>query len=286
MEISFNYGMRRYIISDNYFYIPLLIFFLIVFLKQKQKRNRQIKTQISPSNVRGGDNSVALQKLYDQCLSGDSYVQVNNSKVKQIIRRMLGIQANKPIIISASVYLLAILKMKHAPLILQNGGTKLIISNFRGFVSKGVGTILFAKLLAVGSGPILIGSIPLILNMLIYSSLHVDCNSFVDTLPNIQGNFQYIETVTNDDAPIVVTPLISKTLYQEFDETKVSSFTSLSCYVRDNCLGPESIQRKSNLKTKKFIPLSKRTKTLNDLKCHIDEIDAIDINNVKYKQEK
>lgn len=284
MEISFNYGLRRYLINDNYFYVPLFIFFLILFLKQK--RNRQRKKIISPSNVRGGDNSVVLQKLYDQCLKDDLYMQVSNTKVKQIIRRMLGLPANKPIIISASLYLLAILKTRHAPLILQKGGTRLIISNFQGFMSKGIGTILFAKLLALQSGAMLIGSIPLILTMLIYSNLHVDCKSFVDTLPTTHGNLQYIE-ITNDDAPIIVAPSIgeTKTLYQEFDETKVSSITSLSCYVRDNCLGPESIRRESNFKTTRLIPLSERTKTLKDLKSDIDEVDIIDVNNVNYKQE-
>jgi hypothetical protein len=166
MEISFNYGIRRYLISDNYFYVPLFIFFFIVFLKQKQRRNREREIPISPLNARGGDNSVILQKLYDQCLSDGLYVQVNDSKVKQIIRRMLNIPANKPVIISASVYLLAILKNKYTPLILQSRGTKLIVSNFRGFMSKSVGTVLFAQLLALGSTQLILSSIPLVLTLL------------------------------------------------------------------------------------------------------------------------
>lgn len=285
MEISFNYGMRRYFISDNYFYFPLFIFFFILFRKQKQKKNRERKTPISPLNIRGGDNSVILQKLYDECLNDGLYVQVNDSKVKQIIRRMLGVRPNKPIIISTYVYLLAILKNKHAPLILQSGGMGLIVSTFRGFMSKGVGTILFAKLLAIGSGPILIASTPLILTVLVYSHLHVDCNSFVNNLPRIDYSSQYMETIINNDAPIILATHISKPLYQKFDETEVSSFTSLKCYVRDNCLGPEPIQRKSNLKTKRFVPLNERTKTLKDLKSDVSEMDAIDVSNVKYKQE-
>lgn len=279
MEISFNYGVRRYLISNNYIYFPLFIFFFIFFLKQKQKRN---KTSL---NLRGGDNKLILQKFYDQCLSDDLYLQVTNSRVKQIIRRMLNIPANETIIISASVYLLAILKTKHAPLILQRGGTQLIVSNFRGFLSKGVGTILFAKLLAVGSGAIIIASLPLILTALVYSHLHVDCNSFVDTLPTIQGSLQYIETPINDDALIIVAPPKSKPLYVEVDETKVSLSTSLKCYIRNNCLGPESIQKNNKLKTKRWVPLSQRTKTLKDVQSDIDKTDAIDVNSVKYKQE-
>lgn len=286
MQLSFNYGLRRYFISDNYFYLLLFIFFLIVFLKQKQRRNVERKTPISDLNYRGGSNSEILQKLYDQCLSENLYVEVNDNRVKQIIRKMLNIQANKPVIISASVYLLAILKNRNIPLVLQHKGTELIIENFRGFMSKGLGTILFAKLLAIGSGPILVGSIPLILTAIIYSSLHVDCNSFVDTLPKISGDLQYIETPINDDAPIIVAPHTSKILYHEFDETKASSLTSLSCYVRGNCLGPESIQRRSPSKSTRFVPLSQRTKTLSDLKeSSVNEIDEIDVNNVNYKQE-
>jgi hypothetical protein len=202
---------------------------------------------------------------------------------------MLDIEPGKTIIISAPVYLLAILKKNYVPLILQSGGTQLIISNLRGFVSKGVGTVLFAKLLTLGSGAILLSSFPLILTALLYSNLHVDCNSFVSTLPNTNGNLQYIEAPMNEGAPIVVAPHTSKTLYHAFDETEVSSVSSLSCYIKDNCVGPEPIQgksRKVNSKPKRFIPLSKRTKTLKDLQCHVDEIDEIDVNNVKYKQEK
>ena len=283
MELSFNYGTRRYLISDNYFYLLLFIFFFMVFLKQK--RNRGKKTPISPLNFRGGNNSLILQKLYDQCLSDDLYVQVNNSKVKQIIRKMLKIQADKPVIISASVYLLAILKSNNVPLILQSGGTQLIISNFRGFISKGLGTIIFAKLGTLASGPIIIASLPLMLTMLIYANVHINCLSFVGNVPKFQGNLQYIETVIKKDAPIIVAPHTSTPLYHELDETEISSFTSLKRYFRDNCLGPESVQGKNHLKTKRFVPLRERTKTLKDLKSDIDEIDAIDVNNVNYKQQ-
>jgi len=301
MEISLNYGTRRYFISDNWFYLLLFIFSFIVFLKQKQKRhkkqkfekkpNQDRKTLISPLKTRGGgNNSVILQKLYDKCLSDGLYVQVNDSRVKRIIRRMLNIAADKPVIISAPVYLLAILKNKSAPLILQSGGTQLIVSNVRGFISKGVGTILFAKLLAIGSGPLIVASFPLILTALIYSHSHINCNSFVNTLPKIEGSLhssQYIETIVNDndDPPIIVAPHTDKLLYHEFDETKVPLFSNLRCYVKDNCLGPKLIQRRTNLKTKRFVPLSERTKTLKDLKCHINEIDEIDVNDVEYKQE-
>ena len=57
--------------------------------------------------------------------------------------------------------------------------------------------------------------------------------------------------------------------------------------MRDNCLGPDSIaknNRKLPLKSKKFIPLSERTKTLQDLQGSVNEIDEMDVNNVKYKQ--
>ena len=291
MEISLSYGVRRYFISDNWFYFLLFLVSVCVFLKQKQKEKN--KKKIKPSiHTRGGgnDNSVVLQKLYDQCLSDDFYVEVTDSKVKQIIRRMLDIEPGKTIIISAPVYLLAILKQKYAPLVLQKGGTRLIISNFRGFVSKGFGTVLFAKLVALGSGSIIAASIPLILAALLYSELHIDCNSFVSPLPNIDGNFQYIERVVNEDSRIIVSPYISpqtpKTLYHAFDETEVSSISSLSCYIKNNCLGPEPIQLKSkkvNSKPKRFIPLSQRTKTLKDLECHVDEMDEIDVHNVNYR---
>lgn len=247
------------------------------------------KPHISPLNSRGGDNSVSLQKLYDKCLSDGSYVEVNDTKVQQIIRKMLDIQPGKTIIISAPVYLLAILKNNYTPLILQKGGTRLIISNFRGFVSKGVGTVLFAKLLALGSGPLLVSSLPLILIAVIYSELHVDCTSFVSTLPNMDGNLQYLETPINEDARIIVAPHTPKMLYHTLDEAEVSSIDSWRCYMKDNCLGPESIQRKgakSNLKDKRLIPLNERTKTLEDLKCNVGEIDEIAVNNVKYKEDK
>lgn len=288
MELSLNYGIRRYFISDNWFYLVLFLIFLNRFLKQKRKRDMERNPSLSPLNTRGGDNSVILQKLYDKCLSDDFYVEVNDSKVKQIIRKMLGIEPGKTVIISASVYLLAILKSNSAPLVLESGGTRLIISNLRGFVSKGIGTVLFARLLALASTPIVVASLPLILTAILYSGLHVDCNSFVSTLPNTDGNLQYIESPINEDAKIIVSPHTPKTLYHAFDETEVSSISSLSCYIKDNCLGPEPIQgksRKVNLKPKRFIPLSERTKTLKDLKCHVDEIDEIAVNNVKYKQE-
>lgn len=290
MELSFNYGIRRYFISDNWVYLLIFTFSICIFLKQKRKKKRDMERNpsISPLNTRGGYNSVILQKLYDKCLSDDFYLEVNDSKVKQIIRKMLNIDPSKTLIISAPLYLLAILKNNHAPLVLERGGTRLIISNIHGFVSKGIGTVLFARLLALGSAPILVASLPLLLTALLYSGLHVDCNSFVSTLPTTDGNLQYIEAPINEDAKIIVSPHTPKTLYQAFDDTEVSSISSLSCYIKDNCLGPEPIQgksRKVNLKPKRLIPLSERTKTLKDLKCHVDERDEIDVNNVKYKQE-
>lgn len=85
MEISLNYGARRYFISDNYFFFLLFMSSLIVFLRQEWKRNMERETPISGLNCRDGSNSVILQKLYGQRLSDDLYVKVNDSKVKQII---------------------------------------------------------------------------------------------------------------------------------------------------------------------------------------------------------
>jgi len=95
----------------------------------------------------------------------------------------------------------------------------------------------------------------------------------------MDSGLQYIETIINNDAPIIVAPHTSKLLYHEFDETNLLSFSSWSCYIRGNCLGPESIQRKSLLKSKRFVPLSERTKTLKDLKS------PINVDNVRYKEE-
>lgn len=263
---------------------------------------------ISPSNVRGGDNSIVLQKLYDQCLKNQGYVQVNDDRVKKIIRKMLGItiQANKPIIVSTSVYFLAILKTRHAPLILQKGGTKLIIQNFPGFMSRGVGSLALGAVMGSIGIPLTVlvpSLIPLVLIGVIYANLHINCKSFVDPLPTIEGNLQYIGRVANDnDPPIIVAPTKNKPeiVYQKFDESEISSFTSLRCYVEQNCLGSEPIQRKSSFyrkspfkanigtqtKNKKYVPLSQRTKTLKDLPpyTHIDAVDAIDVENIKFKE--
>lgn len=291
MEISLNYGIRRYFISDNWFYFLLFLFSLYHFLREKRKKKKNMERQrrMSPGDSRGGDNSVVLQKLYDHCLSDNLYVEVNDNKIKQLIRKMLDIEPGKTIVISAPLYLLAILKKNSAPLVLERGGTRLIISNLHGFVSKGAGTILFAKLVALGSGPVFIAALPLILTAILYSGLHIDCNAFVSTLPSTDSSLQYLEAPINEDAKIIVSPYTPKTLYHAVDETEVSSISSLKCYVNDNCLGPEPIRgnsRKINLQRKKFIPLNERTKTLKDLKYPIEEIDAIDVNNVKYKQEK
>ena len=256
-------------------------------------RDLDRKIPNSPSNLRGGHNSYNLQQLYDHCLSDDSYVQVTDGKVKQIIRRMLNVADNQPLIISIPVYLLAVLKTKNAPLIIQKGGTQLVIENVRAFISKGLGTILLGGLVVSPSMQVVV---PLLLAFGISFFAYVNCDSFVDTLPKLQDNAQYIETLVKDDAPIIVAPHTSKPLYYEFEETP---YTSLKCYIQDNCLGPNTIPEKlpkhrkffRNSKTKstqstkkKWVPLSQRTKTLKDLKSPIDDVDAIDLKNVKYKQ--
>jgi hypothetical protein len=79
---------------------------------------------------------------------------------------------------------------------------------------------------------------------LVYSHLHVDCKSFGNYFTKDSRKNLYIEAI-NDDAPIMIAHSYGKLLYHEFDKTNVSSFTtSFSCYVRTNCLGPESIQRR------------------------------------------
>jgi hypothetical protein len=292
MELSFNYGTRRYFISDNWFYLLLFLFSLFVFLKQKKKNKTDIEgpEPISSLKVRGGDNSVTLQEFANQCLSDGSYLEVSDNKIKQIIRKMLNIEPGTTVIISTPIYLLALLKNNYAPLVLQRGGTKVIISNLRGFVSKGLGTILAAKLLALGSNAIIPYALPLILTALLYSGLHFDCNSYVSKLPTIDGNLPYIEAPIHKDDKVIVelepNPNTRKILYHAFDENKVSSIDKLKCYLKSNCLGPEPRQRRHHFKPKRFIPLSERTKTLKDLKSPINERDEIDINNVNFKSRK
>ena len=93
MEISMNYGVRRYFISDNYFYCLVFVVSLCFFLKQKRKKQRDMEKTLptSPLNSRGGDNdnSVVLQRVYDQCLSHGDFVEVTDTKMKQLIRKML-----------------------------------------------------------------------------------------------------------------------------------------------------------------------------------------------------
>ena len=84
-------------------------------------------------------------------------------------------------------------------------------------------------------------------------------------------------------------------LYQEFDENRLSSSTTMNCYMKDNCLEPESIQNpkliqelkssqgKSSLKPSIHVPLSKRTKTWDDLESQINKEYAIDVHNVRYR---
>jgi hypothetical protein len=287
MQIVLNHGARRYFISDNYFYLLGFTFSLIFFLrkKQKQKRNMEGGTPTSGLNCRGGDNSVALQKLTDKCFSGDSYVEVNNSRVRQIVRIMLNIPADKPIIISVAVFLLAILKNRHVVLTLQNGAIQFIISNIPGIATKAFVGGLLGNFLVMGlSAEIVLNSVPLLLVVLAFSHSNIGCNSFVDTLPEDIRGLQYIETINKNDAPVIVAPHISKPLYHKFDETEVSLRTSLNCYIRGNCLGPEPVKRKGISEAKRFVPLSERTKTIKDLKYPADETDIIDINSVKYRQ--
>ena len=180
--------------------------------------------------------------------------------------------------------MLALLKKNSVPLVLQHKGLKLIIHNFRAFISKAAGASLAAKLIVVGAGPMVVASFPVVLTLLVYAHLHINCHALVSTLPNIDGKFQYIEAPSNDEAKIIVAPHTPKLLFQEFDETEVSSIDSWRCYFNDNCPGP--LQRKSTklkLKPKKYIPLSQRTKTFKDLRGPVNEIDEIDVNNVNYK---
>ena len=135
----------------------------------------------------------------------------------------------------------------------------------------------------------------LLLTALVFSHLHVNCNSFISTLPFVDSNLQYIETNVDkrEEAKIIIAtytdePDRPKPLYHAFDETEVSSINNFNGYVRRDCLGSELIQRlnsKKDFKSKKFVPLSQRTKTLEDLKSPVNEIDDIDVNNIRYKQD-
>lgn len=167
-----------------------------------------------PLNVRGGENSLLLQQFYDKCLSGDLYLQVEDKKVRQIIRIMLDIaDTNKPIVISAPIFLLATLKKQSASLAIRVGGSEWIVSNFPRFLRKTGMTVV-----AWATVPMIITALPLILTVFIYSGLHIDCNSFVDSL----GNLQSIETPIKNDAPVIIDPGTNKPLYYNFDETEVS----------------------------------------------------------------
>lgn len=108
--------------------------FLNFFLETKEKTKKK-KSKFS-LKLQGGEDSQILQNIYDKYFNNDLYVQVNDNRMKQIIRKMFTAAADKPLIIYVEVYLLVLLKNKYAPLILQNEGTKLIVSNFRGFIDK------------------------------------------------------------------------------------------------------------------------------------------------------
>ena len=305
-EISLNYGNRKYFISYNWIYSLLIIFSLIISLRQKYKRSirKNKNTSISPVNVRGGDNAVILQRLYDQCLSEGLYVKVTDKKIMAIIRKMLGVTTNEPVLVSVPVFLLAILKSRNTALVLERGGSKLILHQAHTFLQKSLGSIVFGHMVGLATPMVIATATPTLLVFLLYLALKVNCNSFVETLPMINDELQYVDTKINEAAPIIVTPNKSKMLYHKFETEQQSSLTNqITCsvtdytkmynkinnYIKPYCLGPDAIEppsRRRHFKTTRFVPLHKRTKTLRDLQSTINEIDEIDINNVDRKIDK
>lgn len=287
MEISLNYGCTRYFINENWLCVLSVVITVAVCLRRRQKR--KMKKKLEDLAMRGGDNSKVLQKLYDKCLSEDTYVQVKDNKVKEIIRKMLNSPANQPLLISAPVYFLALLKNNAMrSLVLQKGGNKLIVENTPRVLGKVLSSVLFtSSVMSMASATLLIAltATPFLAIAMFYAHLNINCHFFVDSLPKIEGNLQYVEQIADKNAPIIISSYKNKLLYQEFDETKLSSSQNLQCFMRKNCLGTESIQIKENSKNKVYIPLKERTKTLSDLKSPIDEMHEIDIKKVKYKQE-
>ena len=295
-ELSLNFGARKYFISYNWIYSLLIIFSFILALKQKQKRNRVKNTPIS--NVRGGDNAVILQKLYDQCLNENLYAQVTDKKVIKIIRKMLKIKTNEPVLVSVPVFLLAILKSRNTALVLERGGNKLILNQARTALKKTLGSIVLGHVAGLATPMLIATATPVILIFLLSIALRVNCNSFVEILPMINDELQYIDAKSHEDAPVIVTPAKSKMLYHKFEKEQQSSLTDqITCsvtdytkeynkinkYIKPYCLGPDAIEpasRRRQFKDTRFIPLHKRTKTLRDLQSPINEVDDIDIKNV------
>ena len=294
MLFSFNNGVRKYVLNDNWIFSLLFIFSLIFFLKQKKNRKRKKNPvpALNPAlNTRGGDNSIVLKRFQDQCLSGDSYLQVKDKKIQQIVKKMLKITTNKPIVICSFTYMLAILKSQSKDVTLVFGPTTVIIQNLPKFVLKSVGSILAGYLSATFSWTLVLGASPLLLLAFYYGSVHINCHAFVDTLPKLpkdEGNFQYIETTIVEDSPIIIAPSLHtpKLLYQAVDETDSSLYNNVNCFIQNNCLGPEPIKRRPRIKDKRLIPLSERTKTLADVKTPIDEVHEITLENIKLKNSK
>lgn len=99
-------------------------------------------------------------------------------------------------------------KSQGTPLVLQKGGTALIVLNAKRFTLKAIVSIATDHLAALG-GPMLIGAAcPLITLASIYAHLHIDCNSYVETLPSLPSlespieKVQYVEIPDKNDAPV------------------------------------------------------------------------------------
>lgn len=76
---------------------------------------------------------------------------------------------------------------------------------------------------------------------------------------------KYVKTPIEEDETIIITPETNygrnKQLFLELDENEASSFTDFTCYVRGNCLGPES--KPSKLFEKVVDPGERKLKILN-----------------------
>ena len=214
---------------------------------------------------------------------------------------MLRITTNEPVLVSVPVFLLAILKSRNTALVLERGGNKLILHQARTFLQKSVGSIILGQVVGLATPIVIATATPVLLIFLLSLALRVNCNSFLEILPMINSDLQYVETKVNEEAPVIVAPAKSKMLYHKFEKEQQNSLTDqITCsvtdytkmynkinnYIKPYCLGPDVIEpenRRQHFKTTKFIPLHKRTKTLRDLQLTINEVDEIDINNVDLK---
>ena len=288
--IIIKYRNVTYFVNDAWLFVfSFLIGNLVILILKSCWDTRKKKSSVPDDkrlkgklfSCRGGGGDLDVRKLIEKCLKEEGIYEVKPAYLKNILKHMLGVKSKKSLITNVSVLVTGLIASQMPSMAVrtfQFNQLQVMITNkimAKVWVGLGLaasagttGILVFLQAPAIVLAPITAGMIGVFIGANAILN-RIDCDEFFYKLPKLNPTTSFVERIAENKGKVFIQTSPEQNLFLP-DPRSTNQVTIAMLDSKYKLMCPAEVTVTSR---DKYVPLSERTKTLQDI-IHGDDTEV------------